>query len=91
MYRTRRIQLCKWTGTLAAVACLSQGIARWRDFIQAPGGATYAALLTMLTLFLALMAGLALVVYAEEKARGRVARPRPLLDRWTNRFFLKDR
>ena len=34
-------------------------------------------------------AALAVVVYAEEKARGRVARNRPLLDRWSNRLFLK--
>ena len=89
MFLTRRIQACKWTGTLLAVICLSQGFARWRAFFEAPSARNYAALLIVLSLFLALMAGLALVVYAEEKAKGRITRTRPRFDRWSSRFFFK--
>ena len=89
MVRARRLQACKWLGTLLAVVCLSQAFARWRVFFQAPSGRSYAALVLVLSLFLALMAGLAVVVYAEEKARGRITRNRPRLDRWSSRFFFK--
>ena len=89
MFLTRRILACKWIGTLLAVLCLSQGFARWRDFFAAPGGRTYAALVLALSLFLALMAGLAVVVYAEAKALGQIRRPRPRLDRWASRLFGK--
>jgi threonine/homoserine/homoserine lactone efflux protein len=91
MYRTRRIKLCKWTGALFAVLLLSQSFSRWRDFQQLPTGRSYAAILIVLSLFLGLMALLAVVVYAEEKAKGRVTRTRPRFDRWSDRFFLKDR
>ena len=85
----RRIRICKWTGTVLAVALLSSTLARWRAFFQAPNGGNYAALVLDLSLLLALMAALALVVYAEEKARGRIHRPRPALERWSERLFLK--
>jgi len=88
MYDLRRIQLCKWTGSLVAVVLLSQSFARWRQFTQAPTPLTYAAILVAITLFLLLMASLAVVVYAEEKAKGRLTRFRPLFDRLSDRFFL---
>lgn len=87
MSTLRRIGLCKWgLGTLAAVF-LSQCFKRWNAFTQAPAGPTYAGILAALTLFLLLMAALAVVVYAEEKARGRITVKRPLLERLSNRFF----
>ncbi|HET7775058.1 MAG TPA: hypothetical protein VFK74_01680, partial [Azospira sp.] len=89
MYSLRQIQASKWTGTILAVGVLSATFGRWNAFRTAPTPGTYAGLLVALTAFLALMASLAVVVYAEEKARGRVTRPRPLLDRIADRFFLK--
>jgi len=83
----RRIQLCKWVGTAAAVLFLSQCFQRWRAFTQAPTPLTYAVMLVALTLFLLLMAFLAVVVYGEEKAMGRIIRPRPFFDRWSERLF----
>jgi len=88
MNRARRIQLWKWTATLLAVVLLSQIFARWRAFFQSPTGWNYAVVLLVLTLFLALMALLSVVVYAEEKARGRVARTRPFFERWSARLYL---
>jgi len=88
MYRTGRIKACKWTGAALAVLLLSQCFARWKDFFQAPTGRAYAGLVITLSLFLVLMAALSVVVYAEEKAKGRILRNRPWFDRWSDRFFL---
>ena len=85
--RRRRIQICKWTGTLLAVLLLSQIFARWKAFFQSPTGLNYAAILIVLSLFLVLMAALSVVVYAEEKARGRIRRTRPFFERWSDRLF----
>ena len=85
----RRILVCKWGGGAAAVVFLSQCFSRWRAFTQAPTPLTYVGMLLVLTLFLLLMAFLAVVVYGEEKAKGRLTRTRPLFDRWSDRLFLK--
>jgi len=87
MTHLRRIQVCKWTGSALAVALLSATFSRWNAFRAAPGGAAYLGVVAALTAFLLLMASLAVVVYAEERARGRLNRPRPLLDRLANRLF----
>lgn len=84
----RRIQVSKWVLATLAVAFLSQCFSRWRAFFQAPTALTYAGILLALTLFLLLMAALAVVVYAEERAKGHIQSPRPRFDRWANRFFL---
>lgn len=89
MLNRRRIQVCKWAGALVAVLLLSQGFGRWRAFIQAPTPLTYVGMVLVLTGFLLLMAFLAVVVYAEEKALGRLPRTRPFFDRWSDRFFLQ--
>jgi len=89
MYALRQIQVCKWTGTAVAVLVLSATFGRWNAFRAAPGPGTYAGILAALTALLLLMFSLAVVVYAEEKARGRISRPRPLLDRIADRLFLK--
>ena len=89
MLSQRRIQTTKWTGSALAVLLLSQSFARWRDFHAEPSIATYAAILLVLSLFLVLMSTLAVVVYAEEKCRGRITRNRPFFDRWSDRLFLK--
>ena len=91
MYLSRRIKACKWTGAVLAVPLLSQCFGRWKAFFQAPGAGAYAGLLIFLSLFLVLMAALSVVVYAEEKAKGRITRNRPWFDRWADRFFLEDR
>jgi hypothetical protein len=83
----RKIQVTKWSGTILAVAVLSFTFSRWNIFKAAPTSGAYAGLLFALTAFLVLMATLAVVVYAEEKARGRLNRPRPFLDLWSDRFF----
>jgi len=88
MYRTRRIQACKWTAIPLAAYFLSQIFARWKAFFQSPTGWNYVAILAALTLFLALMAMLALVVYAEERARGQITRTRPWFERWSARLFM---
>lgn len=87
MASLRQIQTCKWTGTVLAVLLLSAAIGRWNAFRTAPSGASYAAILVALTLFLLLMLTLAVVVYAEERAKGRLNRPRPFFERWSNRLF----
>ncbi len=87
MTELRRIQACKWTGSALAVVLLSATFSRWNAFKAAPGALTYAGILLALTALLALLASLAVVVYAEERARGRLNRPRPRLERWANRFF----
>jgi len=89
MYDTARIRLCKWTGFALGVLFLSQTIARWKDFFAVPGLGTYAAILAAIAVFAVLMTSLAVVVYAEEKAKGNVKAPMPLFDRWSDRFFLK--
>lgn len=86
----RRIQACRWTGVVLAVVLLSATFSRWNAFKAAPTPGAYAALLAALTAFLLLMASLAVVVYAEERARGRLNRTRPLLDRLANRLFPPD-
>ena len=88
MVLLRRIQVCKWGGSFLAVLFLSQCFRRWKDFAQVPTPLAYAGILLALTLFLLLMAFLALVVYGEEKAKGRLTRTRPFFDRWSDRLFL---
>ena len=88
MLLLRRIQVCKWGGTALAVLFLTQCFKRWREFTLAPTPLTYAGIFFTLTCFLLLMATLAVVVYAEEKAKGRLTQPRPFFDRWSDRFFL---
>jgi putative copper export protein len=83
----RRIQRSKWIGALVAVVVLSQAFERWRAFSQAPTALTYAGILLAVTCLLLLLAFLAVTVYAEEKAKGRISRSRPFLDRWSERFF----
>ena len=89
MTALRRIQLSKWTGTVLAVVVLSGTFARWNAFKAAPSPATYAGIFTALTLLLLVLASLAVVVYAEEKVKGRLNRPRPFFDRLADRFLLK--
>jgi len=89
MTTLRQIQVCKWTGTVLGIAVLSATFARWQAFRAVPATATYAGLLLTLTALLLLMTFLAVVVYAEEKARGRLNRPRPFFERLSGRFFLK--
>jgi uncharacterized membrane protein YecN with MAPEG domain len=89
MRTLRRIQVTRWTGSVLAVALLSGTFNRWYAFKAAPSPATYAGILATLTAFLLLMISLAVVVYAEEKARGRISRPRPFFDRLADRLFLK--
>jgi hypothetical protein len=89
MYDTARIRICKWTGFALGVLFLSQTIARWKDFFSLPGLASYAAVMVAVTVFAVLLASLALVVYAEEKAKGNIKAPMPFFERWTDRFFLK--
>ena len=84
----RRIQISKWGLALLAGIFLSQCFKRYRAFTEFPTAFTYAGIFIALTLFLALMAALAVVVYAEEKAKGHILQPRPFFDRWSNRFFL---
>lgn len=91
MYDLTRIKISKWTGVVLAVIFLSQAIARWREFIALPNAMSYLGITLAITLFLALMLGLAVVVYAEEKARGNVKHPLALFDRLADRFFLKGR
>ena len=88
MEALRRIQVCKWTGTVLGVVVLSAAFGRWNAFRAAPSPATYAGILNALTLLLLLLAAMAVVVYAEEKAKGRLNRTRPFFDRWSDRFFL---
>jgi len=87
MYSLRQIQVWKWSGTVLAVAVLSATFARWNAFRATPSPGTYAGILLALTVLLLLLTTLAVVVYAEEKARGRLNRPRPFFDRWADRFF----
>ena len=89
MYSLRQIQVCKWSGTVLAVAALSATFARWNAFKASPTPVSYAGILLALSFFLLLMTSLAVVVYAEEKAKGRLNRPRPLFDRIADRLFLK--
>ncbi len=89
MYDTARIRLCKWTSFALGVLFLSQAIARWKDFFALPGLGTYLAIMAAVTVFAVLLTSLAVVVYAEEKAKGTIKSPMPLFDRWSDRFFLK--
>ena len=88
MYAMGRIKASKWVGIILAVVLLSQTIAHWKAFFAAAGFMSYFALIATLTLFLALMLGLMVVVYAEEKAKGTVQMPRPWFERMADRFFL---
>ena len=89
MTTLRQIQVYKWSGTVLAVLVLSSTIARWNAFKVAPSTGNYAGLLIFLSALLLLLTALAVVVYAEEKARGRLNRTRPFFDRLADRFFLK--
>ena len=88
MYNRRRIQISKWAGILFGVFFLSQAIARWRAFFAGPTVLTYVEIITAGTIFILLLAALAIVVYAEEKAKGTLTLYRPWLDRWADRFFM---
>lgn len=91
MYDLRRIKISKWAGVVLSVVFLSQAIARWREFVSLPTAASYLGITLAATLFLALMFGLAVVVYAEEKARGNVKHPMAWFEALSDRFFLKGR
>ena len=65
---------------------LSATFGRWNAFKAAPTPGTYAGILAVLTLLLLLMLSMAVLVYAEEKARGRLNRPRPFFERWRTAF-----
>lgn len=88
MYDRRRIRVSKWAGVVFGIVFLSQAIARWRAFFAGPTVLTYVAIITAATIFILLLAALAVVVYAEEKAKGTLALHRPWLDRWADRCFL---
>lgn len=88
MYNRRRIQISKWTAVVFGIVFLSQTIARWRAFFAGPTMPTYVAIIATGTVFLLLLAALAIVVYAEEKAKGTLQLRRSWLDRWADRFFL---
>ncbi len=88
MYSTGRIKASKWVGFLLAVVLLSQSIAHWKAFFASAGFMSYFVLIATLTLFICLMLGLMVVIYAEEKAKGNVQHPRPWLERLADRFFL---
>lgn len=88
MYNRRRIQISKWTAVVLGIVFLSQAIARWRAFFAGPTLLTYVAIITAGTIFILLLAALAIVVYAEEKAKGTLTLRRSWLDRWADRCFL---
>ncbi len=88
MYDRRRIQISKWTAVLFGIVFLSQAIARWRAFFAGPTVLTYVAIVTAGTLFILLLTALAVVVYAEEKAKGSLTLHRPRLDALADRFFM---
>ncbi len=88
MYSTGRIKASKWVGIILAVVLLSQSIAHWKAFFANAGFMSYFVLIATLTLFLLLMVGLMVVIYAEEKAKGNVQHPRPMFERLADRFFL---
>jgi hypothetical protein len=83
----RRIQVTRWLGTAVAVLFLSQVLGSGRSFFRAPSASRYLGLVLASALFLGLMGLLAVAVYAEERVRGRIPRPRPFLDRLSNRLF----
>jgi len=89
MYSLRQIKVCKWSGTVLAVLVLSATFGRWNAFKAAPTASNYAGILVSLSALLLTLTSLAVVVYAEEKAGGRLNRTRPFFDRWSDRFFLK--
>jgi general stress protein CsbA len=88
MYSNGRIKTSKWVGVILAVILLSQCIAHWKAFFASAGFMSYFVLIATLTLFLLLMVGLMVVIYAEEKAKGKVQHPRPWFERMADRFFL---
>ncbi len=88
MYAARRIQVSKWTAVVLGIVFLSQAIARWRAFFAGPTVLTYVAIITAGTIFIVLLTALAIVVYAEEKAKGTLTLHRPWMDRWADRFFM---
>lgn len=88
MYDRRRIQISKWTAVVFGIVFLSQVIARWRAFFAGPSVPTYVAILTAGTIFILLLAALAIVVYAEERSKGTLSLHRPWLDRWADRCFM---
>ena len=89
MYSLRQIQVCRWAGTALAVVVLSATFGRWNAFRTAPSPATYLGIVAALTALILMFGSLAVVIYAEEKVRGRLSRNRPFFDRWADRFFLK--
>ena len=89
MYDRRRIRISKWIGVIFGIVFLSQAIARWRAFFAGPTVLTYVAIITAGTIFILLLTALAIVVYAEEKAKGTLTLQRPWLDRWADRCFLE--
>ena len=88
MYDRRRIRISKWTAVVFGIIFLSQAIARWRAFFAGPTVLTYVAIITAGTIFILLLTALAIVVYAEEKAKGTLTLHRPWLDAWADRFFM---
>jgi len=88
MYNRRRIQISKWTAVVFGIVFLSQAIARWRAFFTEPTVPTYVAIIAVGTIFILLLTALAVVVYAEEKAKGTLTLHRPWLDALADRFFL---
>ena len=88
VYDRWRIQISKWTAVVLGIVFLSQAIARWRAFFAGPTVLTYVAIVTAGTIFILLLTALAIVVYAEEKAKGTLILHRPWLDALADRFFL---
>ncbi len=88
MYDRRRIQFSKWIAVVIGIVFLSQAIARWRAFFAGPSVLTYLAILAAGTIFILLLTVLAIVVYAEEKAKGTLTLHRPWLERWADRCFM---
>ncbi len=88
MYDRRRILISKWTAVVLGIVFLSQAIARWRAFFAGPTALTYVAIIAAGSIFLLLLTALAIVVYAEEKAKGTLNLPRPWLDALADRFFM---
>lgn len=87
MLHPGRIKSTKWIIILLGIILLSQTIARWKAFFGLPTFNLYLALIAFLSLFLLVIVGLGLVVYAEEKNRGTIQHPKPFFDYWAQRFF----
>ena len=83
----RRIQATRWVGTVLAALLLSQALGLGRAFFRSPGAGGLTLLLGSALLLAVLLGLLAVAVYAEERIRGRIPRPRALLDRLSDRLF----